>query len=85
MSFTTPQVGVNPEVLNFISTVWKLDELDDYKRNVTLVFDEIKLKSDLAYSKTTGKLIGYTDLGPISNELEQFESHVKAAQDSEDA
>ena len=84
MSFTTPQVGVNPEVLNFISTDWKLDELEQYKCNVTLVFDEIKLKSDLAYSKTSGKLIGYTDLGPISNELEQFESRLNAAQESED-
>ena len=43
-----------------------------------LVFDEIKLKSDLAYSKTTGNLLRYTDLGPISNELEPFESQLKA-------
>ena len=49
-----------------------------------LVFDEIKLKPDLAYSKPTEKLIRYTYLGPISNDLEPLESRLNAAQDSED-
>ena len=45
--------------------------MPDFKKYVTLVFDEIKIKSGLVYSKSSGQ-VGYTDLGPITNELEQF-------------
>ncbi len=83
MNFTNPQTGVNPDVLEFVANDWSFDELPDYKRNVTLIFDEVKIKAGLAYSKSSGKIIGYTDLGPVTNELEHFNAQLKSELDNE--
>ena len=49
-----------------------LISLDDYQKNITLIFDEMKIKSDLVYSKGTGKLVGLTDMGDINEEFRSF-------------
>ena len=77
MQFTTPKTGVNPEVLNFIYNDWKLHDLPPHQKNITLVFDEMQIKSGLVYSKSSGKLVGFTDHGSISNELENFDLRCK--------
>ena len=48
------------------------DEIKDFERNVGLIFDEMKIKSGLVFCKTTGKLVGFTEMGPINDELESF-------------
>ena len=40
------------------------------------MFDEIKIKSGLVSSKSSDKLIGFTELGNIYQELNQFERTV---------
>ena len=57
---------------------WKINDMPDYKRNVTLAFGKIKLNAGLVYSKTSGQVIGHTDLGPISTELESFNKQLNA-------
>ena len=84
MKFTTPQNGINADVLNYMATDWKIETLPEYQRNVTLVFDEIKIKAGLVYAKTTGQVIGYTDLGPITNELEQFNKNLEKHSNQEE-
>ena len=50
----------------------KLDTIKDYERNVVLVFDEIKTKSGLVFCKITAKLVGFTEMGKINDEMETF-------------
>nr|XP_054764639.1 uncharacterized protein LOC129271286 [Lytechinus pictus] len=50
---------------------------EDYKKNVTLVCDEMKLKSVVAYSSSTGKLLGFVNVGNINNEFREFERYSK--------
>ena len=45
------------------------DHLKDHEKNVNLLFDEIRVKSGLVYSRQTGELVGFTDLGTLNNEL----------------
>jgi len=48
-------------------------KLSELKRYVSLIIDEMKIKEGLVYNKHSGKVIGFTDLGDINNELIQLE------------
>ena len=41
---------------------------------IVLVFDEMKVKEDLVYSKHTGQLVGYVNLGHVEQQLSQLEN-----------
>ena len=50
-----------------------------YEKQVILFFDEIMIKSGLAspvYSKTSGRVNGFTGLGDMNDELQQFERYI---------
>ena len=53
-----------------------LDSIPEFKKNVVIVFDEMKIKSDLVCRKSTRQLIGFTELGEINYEIRDFESRV---------
>ena len=55
----------------------KFDTLKPHQKNVSLIWDEIHIKSGLAFSRPTGKLIGYTEMGDINNELKAFERQLE--------
>ena len=38
-----------------------------------MLFDEIKIKSGLVYTNSTGCIVGFTELGDINEELNEFE------------
>ncbi|XP_065652969.1 uncharacterized protein LOC136080281 [Hydra vulgaris] len=46
--------------------------MKDYEKNVSLIFDEMKIKSGLMFCKTTGKMVGFTDMGPVNDTLNEF-------------
>ena len=48
------------------------NQKDDLTKNCTLLFDEMYIKQGLVFEKSTGSLFGYTDLGDISNQLDEF-------------
>ena len=50
----------------------KCEELSDGKRYVTIVLDEMKVKEDIVYDKTTRNVIGFCNLGIINDELIQY-------------
>ncbi len=81
MQFTVPKPGIMPEVLKHILDDWKIPEDAEFARNVTLIFDEMQIRSGLVYSKATGKLLGFTDTGPISNELENFDRRLEGVRE----
>ena len=41
----------------------------------------MKIKSGLAYSSSTGRLLGFVDVGNINNEFRAFERHLKNEDD----
>ena len=40
--------------------------------NVNLLFDEIKIKSGLAYKRSSGKIIGFTEMGDLNEEISKL-------------
>lgn len=49
-----------------------LDNLKEHEKNLSIVFDEMKLRCNLVYRKSTGKVIGYTEVGDLNGEISEF-------------
>ena len=47
----------------------KVSSLQEFQKYVGLVGDEMYIKEGLVYNKSTGKLVGYCDIGNINNHL----------------
>ena len=52
--------------------------LQKKKKWCGLILDEMKVKQNLVYSKFTGAVIGFTNLGSINNKLLQLEHDCQA-------
>lgn len=67
----------------------KMEELPDnaqFKRYHTLMMDEITISSNLVISKSTGQLVGFVDLPPFEQTIQEFKNlvqQVDAGVDSE--
>ena len=55
--------GFNLDIIERLVAEIKLTEMKDHERNRSLLFDEMKIKSGLVFSRATGKLIGFTEIG----------------------
>lgn len=51
----------------------KLAELPEWKKHVTVLIDEMKVKESLVYDKNEVSVIGFVNLGEINDELSRFE------------
>ena len=61
-----PQAGFNPEVIQQLCDT--TNDLAGYQRYVVISMDEMKIKDNLVYDKSSEELIGFVDLGdPILN------------------
>ena len=61
-----PQAGFNPEVIQQLCDT--TNDLKGYQRYVVISMDEMKIKDNLVYDKSSEELIGFVDLGdPILN------------------
>jgi len=71
------RTGINPKTAEQL--IVKATNLGcytaDHKSYVGILEDEIKIKCDLVYHKTTGELIGYVSLDNVANELLNIEQH----------
>lgn len=65
--------GFQAEVTEQLLDGLKFDTLKEFEKNVALVFDEVRVKDCLVYDKHKMKVIGFTDVGDINNELLEFE------------
>ena len=45
------------------------------KRVLCLLMDEIEVKSGLVFSKSTGELVGFLDLGTVNSDLKALDQH----------
>ena len=43
----------------------------------------MKIKEDLVYQKSTGRLVGFTDLGDVPKQLRDFEARINKTADPE--
>ena len=67
--WTTPHSGVQYEFIEQLKGI--LDaELLSKPHNVALSMDEMKIKSSLVFSKHSGKLTGFVDLGSVNADIE---------------
>lgn len=82
-SFTEPKSGFNKDVI--LRMIEECDLKDDWRRNVALMFDEMKIKSDLVFNRSTGKLVGFTDMGDINEELREFSDRCEGKKPEERA
>lgn len=72
ISFTDAKAGFNPDVFQHLITLAEKNET----KNIGLAHDEMKISAGLVYNKHTGRIVGFTDLGEINNELKDFEVSV---------
>ena len=73
INFTSPQSGFDPAIISLLCDDSGIDDLPSFKKNVVISFDEMKIKSDLIYRKSTGELVGFTQMGDINEEFASFE------------
>ena len=69
INYTEAASGINPDVIEQFVKDSKLASLEEFEKNVSLSFDETKIKLRLAYKKGTGKIIGFTDMGDINDKI----------------
>ena len=72
INVTDPECGFNIYVISRLLQEVKFDEIDEFEKNVSLIFDEMKIKSGLVFSITTGTLVGFCETGEINDETEKF-------------
>ncbi|PIK36055.1 hypothetical protein BSL78_27120 [Apostichopus japonicus] len=71
--FTNPHTGINSELLTKFYRDNNISSRKKHEKYVALLMDEMKISSGLAFSRSTGRLIGFCDIGSISSEMEDFE------------
>ena len=54
-----------------------LKQKDDLAKYGVVLFDEMYVKQGLIFEKSTGALFGFTDLGKVNNQLDEFEASLK--------
>ena len=79
--FTTPSAGFNPDVIKQLIKQSNLSELKPYQKCVAISFDEMQIKSDLVYRKSTGQMIGFTDMGDINEEFRIFQNNIENSEE----
>ena len=72
-SFTSIGASFNPDVIKKYYNELKLADLPIHERICSIMFDEMKIKSGLVFSRSTGTIIGFTELGQISDEIDSLE------------
>ena len=75
--FSTKGPGFTPDILKRSAEEVSLPTLKEFQKNVTLIFGEMQIKSNLVYKRSTGKLIGFTAMGDVSEEFRIFSEYVK--------
>ena len=52
----------------------RLADIPDWKKFITIVIDEIKVKEKLVYDKYETKVIGFVELGDVNDQLDKLQS-----------
>ena len=66
INFTDPMTGFNPDIIKQLIKYLKCEVLEEYQKHVGLLFDEMKIQSNLVYKTSTGKILGFVEMDPPS-------------------
>lgn len=80
--FVSSSVGFSTDVDKQLMEAAKIDTLEEYQKCVACIMDEMHVKEDLVFSKHTGSLIGFTNLGNINDLLTEYERLLDSDQES---
>ena len=69
-----PSSGFSDEVDEMLMKEGRINEIEEWQKHVVLIFDEMHIKEDLVFDKTTGELKGFIRLGNINDHLLNLES-----------
>ena len=61
------------EIVNVMKHESKCEALSEGKCYIIIPLDEMKIKEDIVYDKTTGNMIGFCNLGSINDDLMRCE------------
>ena len=68
--------------MDSIQILMKKSKLDSllcfFIKSFTLCFDEIRIKSNLFYCKSTDRLVGFTEMGKINDEFRKFHDSLES-------
>lgn len=68
------KAGFSEDVDSMLSKEAKLNDIPSWKKHVTIVIDEIKVKEKLVYDKFETRVIGFVDLGEVNDQLDKLEN-----------
>ena len=74
INFTDQGCGFNKDVMYNLNRKINLSNMKEHQRYVSIIFDEMKIKSGLGFSSSTGKLVGFSKSGSINQLLLKFEN-----------
>ncbi|XP_072042699.1 uncharacterized protein [Amphiura filiformis] len=75
--YTNLQAGFHGDYILRLATDFNIMERADHEKHVSIAFDEIKIKSGLAYCAHSGKIVGFTEIGTLNEEFKTFERRCK--------
>lgn len=76
--WTKAESGFNTNVLEKLLEEIDIENYKPFEKNVGIIHDEVKIKGDLVFSKSTGQIIGFVNIGDFNNKLSDFEKGVRA-------
>lgn len=76
-------IGYSAGVDSQLYNAAKLDKCEGRNKCVILLLDEMYIKQDLVFSKSTGELIGFVNLGDINTHLLALERSVSSSDSTE--
>lgn len=69
--------GMNCDVMKSLLKEMSQEGFNPHGFMVGLLLDEVKIKSGLVFSKSSGNLIGFVNLGDVNDEITEFEASCK--------
>lgn len=67
--FTTIETRFNLDIIKILRDNNSFQQLKACEKYLSLFFNDIKIKSGLVFSKSSGKLAGFTELGGASKDF----------------
>ena len=74
--FIEAGIGVQPDVTRQLMSEVKIEILEDWQKYITVVFNEMKIREGLVYDKHGCRIVGFVDVGTVSNALLSFERSI---------
>ena len=70
-------VGLQTEVMEQLRNEVEINSMQEWQKYVGVVFDEVKIKEGIVYDKESCSVMGFVDLGSVSNAFLNYERSMK--------